>query len=85
MAIDHNRTFMHDVEPPQWANTYWRQEIEAIRFPKRLGDVYQRFKTLPEAEFRNAISEYVPNNRVELFLATRAKIIDMLDKRIRRQ
>ena len=77
VCIDHDRTFMFDHTG--WAHSPWENEVASIKHPKKLGTVYERYKTLPDSAFRNAIRDYIGYNRLDLFLKTRREIIARLD------
>lgn len=77
VCIDHDRTFLFDHTG--WAHSPWESEIAKIKSTKNLGIVYERYKTLPDSVFRDAIRDDIGYNRFDLFLETRKEIIAKLE------
>ena len=83
IAIDHDRTFVYDKS--RWGQTHWETELASIKEPKKLGDVYRKFKSATRQDFEAALKPWLSDESFDAFMETRKVIIETLDTRIKTQ
>ncbi|MCZ6634231.1 MAG: hypothetical protein O7G87_12565 [bacterium] len=76
IAIDHNRTFYHELG---W--TWWKR-VQTVGDPSSIRVIYHRLKTLPETAFKEALDGWIDPAQYQAFWNARKVMISYLDGRI---
>lgn len=75
-AIDHNRTFYHNLG---WT---WWDRVQKLTDDQTLRPYFNRFKNLPDETFQNALKDLISPEQYKAFQNARKTMIRYLDNKI---
>jgi hypothetical protein len=76
-AIDHNRTFYHDLG---WT---WWDRVQSISDPMSINTYHNRFKNLPDKTFKDALKNLITPEQYKNFHNARKTMIRYLDAKMK--